>query len=216
MKQLFDHRSNKLTIVIDAGHGGFDPGKVGINNILEKDINLNIALKLKKLLEDNDIRVIMTRKDKNGLYKSSDSDKKHTDMNKRISIINSSNTFLAVSIHQNSFPQESCWGAQVFYYDKSENGKLLAETLQERIKDTMNDGNHRLARPNNTYFLLKKSNCPLVIVECGFLTNRREASLLSDDAYQDRIAWAIHLGIMEYINNYWEMNQTPLADSQML
>ena len=211
---LFNHKA--YTVVIDAGHGGFDPGKIGINRALEKDVNLSVATKLKHLLEENDIHVIMTREEDKGLasklatslmYNNEKQrtaslmfNKKQLDMRKRISIINSSNASIAVSIHQNSFVEESSWGAQVFYYHNSGEGKILAETLQERMKKTLGDGNHRLAKANSSYYLLKNSNCPLVIVECGFLSNWKEAELLCDDAYQDKLAWAIHLGILEYLN----------------
>ncbi len=189
------------TIVIDPGHGGFDPGKIGVNRAQEKDINLSIALKLRNLLEEKDIHVVMTREEDYGLDEKSDRDKKRSDMRKRVSIINSSDALIAVSIHQNSFVEESSWGAQVFYYHSSEKGKILAELLQERMKAFLNDGNHRLAKPNSSYYLLKNSRCPLVIVECGFLSNWKEAALLCNDAYQDKLAWAIHLGILEYINS---------------
>jgi N-acetylmuramoyl-L-alanine amidase len=80
-------------------------------------------------------------------------------------------------------------------------GKILAETLQERIKKQINDGNHRLAKENNTYYMLKYSQCPLVIVECGFLSNRKEVELLCDPEYQNKMALAIYLGIIEYLDN---------------
>jgi N-acetylmuramoyl-L-alanine amidase len=211
IKQLQNSNSDKITVVLDAGHGGFDPGKIGINQALEKNINLSFTYKIKKLLEQNGINVILTRKDKNGLYSDSDIDKKRVDMKKRISIINSSKALIAVSIHQNSFSQESSWGAQVFYYSKSEKGKILAETLQETIKSTMKDGNNRLAKANSSYFLLLRSTCPTAIVECGFLTNHREANLLCTDAYQDKMSWAIYLGIMNYINNYEDTSGTPFV-----
>lgn len=210
LRHLFDN-DNKVTIVIDAGHGGFDPGKIGINHALEKDINLSIATKLKKLLEQNNILVVMTRTDGNGLYRQSDSDKKHVDMKKRVSIINSSDALFAISIHQNSFTEESSKGAQIFYYEASQEGKILAETIQERMKLYLNDGNHRLARPNSSYYLLRYTHCPLAIVECGFLSNRREAELLCKDDYQDKIAWAIYLGISEYIDNYRKDHRLPIA-----
>lgn len=192
----------KCTIIVDAGHGGFDPGKVGTNNALEKDINLAIAKKLQVLLEQNDINVIMTREDDNGLYQESDSNKKNADLRKRVEIINSSDAVIAVSIHQNSFPEESQKGAQVFYHQKSPEGKMLAEILQEQVKETIADGNHRVAKSNESYYMLKKTECPLVIVECGFLSNWKEADLLINEAYQDKMAWAIHLGIMNYLNTY--------------
>ena len=200
LKHLITHKEYNITVAIDAGHGGFDSGKVGINNALEKDINLSIALKVKSLLEENDIKVIMTRENNKGLYKQSDQDKKRTDMRKRVEIINSCDAFIAISIHQNSYKQESSRGAQVFYYEQSNKGKILAETIQNSMKETIADGNHRMAKSNSSYYMLKQTNCPLVIVECGFLSNWEEANLLCSESYQEKVAWAIHLGIMEYIN----------------
>lgn len=192
----------KCTIVIDAGHGGFDPGKIGVNDALEKDINLAIAKKLKKILEQNDIEIIMIRETDEGLYQESDSNKKSADLKKRVEIINSSSACLAVSIHQNSFPEEKYKGAQVFYHNKSSEGKICAEIVQKHLKETLQDGNHRFAKPNESYYMLKKTDCPLIIVECGFLSNWEEAKLLASEEYQDRLAWAIHLGILDYLNHY--------------
>lgn len=196
---------NKITVVIDAGHGGRDPGKIGVNNALEKDINLCIALKLKDFLEQNDIKVIMTREEDIGLYSQSDSNKKVADMKKRVEIINGSGAVLAISIHQNSFTQESIKGAQVFYYASSKGGKEFAQIMQDQLKKSLQDGNKREAKPNDTYYLLKKTECPFVIVECGYLSNYKESALLIEDAYQEKLAWAIHLGLMIYINR--EINQ---------
>lgn len=201
IKGMSQVKPEQVTIVLDAGHGGFDPGKIGVNEVLEKDINLSITYKLKGFLEQEGIKVILTREDDNGLYKPGDWDKKRVDMSKRVAIINSSDALFAVSIHQNSFSQESSRGAQVFYHQNSVQGKILAETIQERVKQTMNDGNHRLAKANGSYYMLRYTRCPLVIVECGFLSNWREAGLLSEDSYQEKIAQAIHLGIIDYINN---------------
>lgn len=190
----------KKVIVIDPGHGGFDPGKVGVNGVNEKEVNLKIAMKLKKLFEQDDFEVIMTRETDDGLYSEGDSNKKRTDMRKRVEMINASSAAAAVSIHQNSFEQESSRGAQVFYHVKSEEGKKLAEIIQEQIKETIGDGNHRVAKSNDNYYMLKKTNCPLVIVECGFMSNHEEAALLCDDAYQEKMAWAIYMGTMKYLN----------------
>lgn len=190
----------QITIVIDPGHGGRDPGKVGINKALEKDINLSIALRLKNLLEQNDIHVIMTRTEDEGLYSESDSNRKRADLNNRIKIINSSDAVFAVSIHQNSFSQENVKGAQVFYHSHSEPGMALAMTLQEQLKEAIKDGNHRKAKANSSYYMLKHTMCPLVIVECGYLSNYTEAELLINEDYQEKMAWAIHLGIIKYLN----------------
>ena len=121
MRNLFEENKiegekTKVTIVIDPGHGGRDPGKVGVNGALEKDVNLAIALKLKDLLEQNDINVIMTRTEDIGLYSETDSNKKRVDLNKRVEIINNSDAAFAISIHQNSFSQENVKGAQVFHH----------------------------------------------------------------------------------------------------
>lgn len=199
MNQIIVNEEEKVTVFLDAGHGGVDPGKVGINNALEKDINLSITLKLKALLEQNNIKVIMTREDDSGLYQDSDSNKKMADLKKRIELINNSGAVIAVSIHQNSYTSESVKGAQVFYHNQSEKGKELAEIIQEQIKTTIGDGNHRVAKPNDSYYMLKKSICPLVIVECGFLSNYNEATLLCDNSYQEKMAGAIHLGILTYL-----------------
>jgi len=188
------------TVVIDPGHGGRDPGKVGVNGALEKDINLAIALKLKNLLEQNDVRVIMTRTEDTGLYSENDSNKKKSDLDKRIDIINSSGALFAFSIHQNSFSQSGVKGAQVFYHSQSEQGRKLAEILQKQLIETIDDGNRRKAKSNTSYYLLKHTTCPLVIVECGYLSNHREAELLLDEEYQEKMAWAIHLGIMQWIS----------------
>lgn len=195
-------QKDKITVVLDAGHGGRDPGKVAVNGALEKDINLSIAQKLKTLLEQNDINVVMIRNDDSGLYSESDSNKKAADMRNRVDIINKSEATLAISIHQNSFTQESIKGAQVFYYNNSDEGKKFAENMQEQLKKSLQDGNKRMAKANDSYYMLKKVECPIIIVECGYLSNNTEAALLTDENYQERMAFAIHLGLLSYLNDY--------------
>lgn len=190
-----------FVVVIDAGHGGADPGKIGINGSLEKDINLEIAKKLSWYLEQADVQTVLTRETDTGLYSDTDTRKKMADMKKRCEIIADSHADLVVSIHQNSYHEESVSGGQVFYYRSSEKGKRLAELLQKRFDYVLGEKNRRLAKPNGNYYLLLHVKCPIVIVECGFLSNRREAALLGDKEYQDKLAWTIHLGILEYRNN---------------
>lgn len=194
-----------MCIVIDAGHGGTDPGKVGINDQLEKDINLKIAQKLKQFMEAEGITVVMTREDGEGLYDENASNKKVQDMKRRLEIIEAADPVLVVSIHQNSYHEEYVKGAQVFYYETSENSKRLAQILQEELR-ALDPDNNRQCRGNDSYFLLKKTSKPIVIVECGFLSNRVEAEKLSTELYQERIAWNIHMGIMKYLNGV-EINQ---------
>lgn len=190
----------KPVIVIDAGHGGNDPGKIGIDGTLEKDINLQIAYRLKKYLEASDVDVVLTRKNDNGLYTERDSRKKMADMTKRCDIINDASPDLTVSIHQNSYHQEEISGGQVFYYKKSDKGKRLAEIIQQRFDYVLGEKNTRLAKSNDNYYLLLHVKSPIVIVECGFLTNWKESASLNSEEYQDRVAWTIHMGIMEYLN----------------
>lgn len=194
------NEEKKQLIVIDPGHGGFDPGKVGVNDALEKDINLSIAFKLKNVLEEKGYEVILTRTQDVSLNAANDKNKKSADMKERVRIINEAKPVVAISIHQNSYPQESVKGAQVFYHQQSEQGKKLAESIQEQMKQTINDGNHRMAKGNDSYYMLKKTECPIVIVECGFLSNQQEAALLLEEAYQEKIAWGILTGIQEYID----------------
>lgn len=189
------------TVVIDSGHGGNDPGKIGVDGSLEKDLNLTIARKLKYYLETSGVQVIMTRDSDTGLYKETDSHKKTADLKARCQLINDTAPALTISIHQNSYHEESVSGGQVFYYRSSEKGKRLAELLQKRFDYVLGEKNRRLAKPNGNYYLLLHVKCPIVIVECGFLSNRREAALLGDKEYQDKLAWTIHLGILEYRNN---------------
>ena len=187
-------------VVIDAGHGGMDPGKVGINGAYEKDINLQIALLVKKYLEATDIRVVMTRETDDGLYDSNASNKKVQDMKRRIALIDETAPVATISIHQNSYQEEYVHGAQVFYYDSSVQGKKLAEYIQAQLVEKVDRNNKRGIKANSSYYLLKKTEIPIVIVECGFLSNSEEAEMLCDPDYQDRVAWAIHMGILQYLN----------------
>lgn len=193
-------KNGRLTVVIDAGHGGIDPGKVGINQALEKDVNLIIAEKVKRYLELSDVNVIMTRETDAGLYQESDSNKKVQDMKNRVSLIDTSGADLAVSIHQNSYQEEYVKGAQVFYYATSLHGKTMAEIMQETLAELVDQENKRQAKANDSYYLLKKTQTPIIITECGFLSNSEEAGLLMEESYQDRVAWAIHMGILRYAN----------------
>lgn len=164
-KRAFQKNGEEITIVVDAGHGGIDPGKIGINNALEKDINLAIALKLERNLRENGINVVMTRKDDTGLYKETDSNKKVIDMKNRLAIIEEAKPVLAVSIHQNSFPDSSVSGVQVFYYKDSVRSREAAEIMQTQMIRTLEPKKERVAKDNGSYYLLKKTSVPIVIVE---------------------------------------------------
>ena len=180
-------------IVLDAGHGGWDPGKTGANGANEKELNLFVAEKLAGYLEQGGAEVVLTRTSDDALGEG-----KQTDMAERKRIVNESGGDLFISIHQNAFPSADAKGAQVFYHKSSKKGKLLAECLQENLKERVDGNNHRQAKENDSYYILRTTEMPAVIVECGFLTNQEEEKLLNDAGYQEKLAWAIYCGILDY------------------
>lgn len=190
----------EICVVLDAGHGGDDPGKVGINGAKEKDVNLAITMLVKEYLEAEDVKVVLTRETDAGLYDAGADNKKVQDMKRRVDVFETSGAALAVSIHQNSYPEEYVHGAQVFYYTDSTEGKRLAECIQSCLIALVDSENTRQVKANDSYYLLKKTGIPIVIAECGFLSNSTEAALLCEEEYQRSVAWAIHLGILQYIN----------------
>ena len=194
-----EKQENTRMVIIDAGHGGNDPGKIGVDGSQEKDLNLIIAGKLKDLLEQQDLYVLMTREEDEGLYDEGASNKKVQDMKRRCELINGEQPACVISIHQNSYHEEGIHGAQVFYYGTSAESKKLAEILQEELVRFVDPENHRQAKANDTYYLLKKTQVPVVIVECGFLSNWEEAKKLQEDNYQNQIAWAVSMGILSYL-----------------
>lgn len=195
-----NEEKEKPCVVIDAGHGGADPGKVGVDGSLEKDINLKIAKKLAVFLGAADVDVVLTRESDAGLYDENVSNKKVQDMKNRVALIEEKKPVMTVSIHQNSYHEEYVHGAQVFYYAGSEESKDIAERMQRVLAEQVDPDNARQAKANDSYYLLKKTSSPIVIVECGFLSNYEEAQKLSSEAYQEKTAWAIHLAILQYLN----------------
>ena len=191
--------AKQAQVILDAGHGGSDPGKIGLNNLLEKDINLAITEKVKKCLEKEKITAELTRKEDKGLVTTGDGSKKTEDMQARVKMINETKPVLTVSIHQNSYQDSSVCGPQVFYYEDSVRGKNLAEFIQEELNLGLKVKRPRVAKGNKTYYLLKRSESVLNIVECGFLTNPEEAGLLCKEEYQNKIVEAIVKGIEQYL-----------------
>lgn len=200
LEQALNHtkQGSKETIVLDPGHGGFDPGKVGVSNTLEKDINLAIAKLVKIELEASGYTVYMTREEDKALCQGGESSKKVTDMKNRVAFIEEKSPRIVVSIHQNSF-SAGTKGAQVFYYSKSSEGKALATHLQCSIRDAVGDDNHRVEKANDSYYMLRKVSCPIVIVECGFLSNPEEEVLLNELSYQKKMAHGICEGVENFL-----------------
>ena len=195
-------------IVLDAGHGGYDPGKVGINGALEKDINLSIVKKLQELLEKEGFTVYLTRESDTLLAPANSKSKKKEDMIARIEMITDINPFFTISIHQNSFTNASTSGPQVFYYETSEPSATMAQIIQDVLNLQLEPSKKRSPQANTNYYLLTRTPTPTVIVECGFLSNPTEADLLTQDEYQTRVANSIFLGICSYYEAFTS-NLTP-------
>lgn len=185
-------------IILDAGHGGFDPGKVGVNGALEKDINLSIVKKLQQLLEEKGFSVHLTRETDALLGPANSTSKKKDDMIARIEMITNLNPFFTISIHQNSFTDASSSGPQVFYYKDSVESATMAQVIQDVLNTQLAPSKKRSPQANANYYLLTRTPSPTVIVECGFLSNPSEADLLISEEYQERIAEAIFIGILSY------------------
>ena len=189
-------------VVLDSGHGGDDPGKIGANGVKEKDINLAIARLLKKKLEKQGILVVMTREGEDDLSDPGAVNAKVQDLQRRVQLIHKKKPDCVISIHQNSYPDAAVKGAQVFYYTGSMGSETLASGIQDQLVRGLDPENHRKVKANDSYYLLKKTKGTIVIVECGFLSNQAEAEKLCDEEYQDRIAWLIHKGILRYLKQY--------------
>ncbi len=189
----------QYTIVIDAGHGGRDGGAVGkTTGVTESLLNLQFALKLKDLCENYNFNVVLTRKDMNGLYSAFATNKKKSEMQKRQEIVESSNPDVVISLHMNSFPVSSSRGAQVFYAEGNESGKVLGESVQNALHDEI-DYAKSVAKVGDFYVL----NCTEkagILVECGFLSNAEEEVLLQQEDYQEKFCYAILYGILTYFS----------------
>jgi len=196
--------TNKV-IAIDAGHGGVDPGAVGKQGVKEDEINLQIALKLRKLIEENGGVAILTRNDGEGLYTDESKtlrEKKNEDLRNRRIEVNNSEPDVLVSIHLNSFTQPQYYGAQTFYKAGCEKSKTLAFLIQEELRNILDKENKRVPQPRDNIYIIRESASPAVLVECGFLSNPQEELKLNDPKYQQKIAWAIYIGLMRYFNEY--------------
>lgn len=200
--------NGQRTVVIDAGHGGEDPGAVSeYNQLKEKEVNLNIATKVKALLESDNYKVIMTREEDKleypdetkGIY-----NKRLADLTRRKKIMDEGGGDIVVSIHLNKFPQTQYFGAQVFYPPNSPDSKRLAETIQNSLKEMVDPNNKRVAMVKDKQpqiIILQNLKTTSVVVECGFLSNQEEERKLGTPEYQEKLALAIKDGIDKYFSN---------------
>jgi N-acetylmuramoyl-L-alanine amidase len=191
------------TVILDAGHGGEDPGAVSdYSGLKEKDVNLNIVMQLKKLMEKDNYKVILTREADRLVYSTESSNiiqKRREDLTRRKGIMDDSGADLVVSVHLNKFPQSQYHGAQVFYPPKSDLSKKLADEIQNAIRLNVDNANDRVALvKKDPIIILKNLKTTTVVVECGFLSNSDEEKKLSTEDYQNKLVAAIKTGIDSY------------------
>jgi len=192
-----DSPKARYTIVIDAGHGGIDGGAVGTQTkIEERDLNLIYAKTLKRVCEEFGFKVVLTRSDENGLYSPLAKNKKKSEMQKRQDIIESVKPDLLVSIHMNSFPKQSCRGAQVFYAESNEGGMLLAQKIQESLHAKIEFA--KSTPKVGDYYVLNCTRCAGVLIECGFLSNKEEEMLLQQKEYINDFCYQVFCGILQF------------------
>ena len=195
------------TIVLDAGHGGIDPGAMNKDKtVLEKNINLQITMKIKELIEASGGNVVLTRDSDISLYEEGANkttrQKYNENLKNRKKIVENSQADMFVSIHLNSFEDSKYYGAQTFYPAGKEDSKFLAEMIQAELKRVVDNTNNREIKSREDLYLLKDNKMPSTLIECGFLSNQKEAKLLAEEEYQDKIAWAIYVGIQKYFIEY--------------
>ena len=191
--------SNRVNLVIDAGHGGIDAGTIGVDNANEKDINLSIALMLYDFAMVSGISSFLVR-DGDYLVYSDNDDKSRSDLYNRMDYINSIENSSLISIHQNHFQDNSEWGMQIWYSPNDDKSKIMADNILEITKSNLQSDNTRLnKKSDSSYYLLYKAQVPSIMVECGFMSNSDENKKLQDNKYQKQLAYSIMLGFSEYI-----------------
>lgn len=199
-----EEKVEKIKILIDPGHGGIDQGASGDLKIGEAPINLSISEKLMSFLEGSGFIVEMTRYTDAGLYTELSGtirDKKNEDLKNRVELINNSNADLVLSIHLNSFPQKQYHGAHVFYQKSNEaRTKLAADIIQDSMKNILDKSNSRVPQIKKDIKIMDDTTVPVLLIECGFLSNNDEERNLISDIYQEKTAWAIYLGVLKYFN----------------
>ena len=193
--------NDKLRIVVDAGHGKPDGGAVGVSGVEEKDINLAIAKKLCEVLQNKGIEVIMTRDDDDGIWDNDDDSirkKKVSDMHNRKKIMEDSKADLFISIHMNSFSDTTANGLHIFYDKAHPEAEELANLIQDGIADITGAKTHTVKTADTRLFLMKNPPMPAILVECGFISNKKEEEKLKNDEYQSKIAWSIAESVEKY------------------
>jgi len=186
-------------VIIDPGHGGYDPGAISSQGVYEKNINLAISKKIRSQLEPAGAKVILTREDDRDFASGvrGGKSKKQTDLDHRIGLAEGADAEVFVSIHVNATPGGRKSGAETFYNEGSDEGKVLAESIQVELRQVPGM-NKRVAKPGG-YYITQKTKMTSVIVELGYLTNPIERKKLQQEAYQDELAKAISRGVLRYL-----------------
>lgn len=192
-----------LCIVLDAGHGGIDGGVTGRETkIKESDLNLVITYKVKSALEELGFKVVLTRKTDAGLYGTATKGFKKRDMQKRREIIEETDPAMVISLHQNFYPTQNTRGAQVFYDKENRTGQRLAVLLQDNLNGLYaKEGARGRKAASAQFYMLSCSDCPSVLIECGFLSNREDERLLTDEGWQKTLSLSIAEGVMAYFSD---------------
>lgn len=189
-----------VVVALDAGHGGKDDG-ARREGVKEQELNLAITKKLKEALETLGMKVILTRQDENDLAGQDVKNRKRADMKARTDIINQKKVDFFISIHMNAYADNSVQGSQIFYDKKDEDSYLFASFIQEATKKVTKT---KMEVKTGDYYILKNSNKIGILLECGFLSNAHERSLLQDEKYQNKFVNAIKIGIMDFMEEVYE------------
>ncbi len=193
----------------NSGHGGFDGGAVANDGTVEKDINLNITLTLEKMLKQSGFEVIMTRTDDSSTESNSNDKiprKKKSDLNNRLQLMKKYDDAVFISIHLNKFTTSAARGSQIFYSNKVDDSKVLADSIQNSIVEKIQPENTRVNKQStSSTYILHNATVPAIIVECGFLSNKAELELLKNEEYQNKMAFCIYCGILDFYSNNKEI-----------
>lgn len=199
-KDVFASPDERMTIIIDAGHGGLDGGAMTEDGVLEKHLNLSVAKKVERILRLADVNVVMTREDDVMLADESSKHKKQDDLNARLHAADAYEKCVFVSIHMNKFPVEKYSGLQVYYSKNNSESKLFADAIQEKTVAVLQSDNARLTKAaDSAIYILNNIKVPAVLVECGFLSSKAEALLLQEEVYQEKLAAVISCAVLDVI-----------------
>lgn len=190
-----------FTVVLDAGHGGYDSGARSAGGLLEKDLNLAVTQKVAAFLNLFDVHVVLTRSGDDPPDLIEGNSRKRTEILSRAKIAAETEADLFLSIHMNSFPQAKCSGSQVFFSAQNPENETFARTLQSALESLLQTDNTRTAKETDLILLLRHIECPGALLECGFLSNEEEAEMLNDERYQSKLAFCISSAIVSFLSN---------------